>query len=283
MMRDRVASDPDVVVTGAGERRTVEDDDDDADYAEEDELDDGERSVFSQARHARGTEALYDDEYGYNDDDLDSVDSPALLNRSRTSMSPEVSLRHMPAGPASMASRRSSGINLRAQGSASSLPSLSALAEQSTRDHQSLGAVTAASSRPSSTRDRSPTRSAAGSRSASNQASSSKGKGRSRPADEYVAEFKRAVDEDRALQHDREETKRRKLDFRAQQMQLLSQERERQSDIVNIHYNTLVGRMDALQMSINARMDGIQGVLTGLMAKMETLGAKLDAISSKST
>ncbi|KAL9933711.1 hypothetical protein V8E36_007369 [Tilletia maclaganii] len=106
----------------------------------------------------------------------------------------------------------------------------------------------------------------------------SKGKaiGRGSQSDAYIAQFSRNMDEDRRLQLEREETKRRKLDLHSQQIIMQSQERERQSDLINTHLGSVFNRIEAMQVSMTARMDGLNCVLTGVMAPLDSLSAKLD-------
>ncbi|KAL9934293.1 hypothetical protein V8E36_006749 [Tilletia maclaganii] len=273
MMLDREDSDTDIVVTGSGERRLRPEDDEDVsrdlhdagndEKGQSDENADNDeymvgKSQYSQAL-ARGLAAgLYDDDLMDDDDDQDDMGSIDPRLRQNSSRSQDAGT-----------------------GSSSSLPSLEDLASQSGSDRQRHGAVSASSyGLGTSARDRSPVPSTFASFSRSKAELTSKGKskakGRDSQSDAYIAQFSRNMDEDRRLQLEREETKRRKLDVRSQQIIMQSQERERQSDLINTQLVSVFNLIDAMQVSMTARMDGLNGVLTGVMARLDSLSAKLD-------
>ncbi|CAD6909786.1 unnamed protein product [Tilletia controversa] len=195
----------------------------------------GGRSPYSQAR-PRG---VYDDEMDDGSvDDLAAID-PRLLRAD--SSSPDVTR-------SSVGGRRPSNIFIPERGSSSSLPYLADLASQSLTDRQRSGAVKAAQSltdrqrsgavnaAPKSAsslrdeRDRSPAPTVSSSRAKVDQASrdkdkkTGKGKGRNSNTDAFAEQLGRNLDEDRRLRLEREETKRRRLDVRAQQIQMQANE-----------------------------------------------------------
>ncbi|KAL9938052.1 hypothetical protein V8E36_002675 [Tilletia maclaganii] len=271
MMIDRAASDPKVVVNNAGEHRLVssfhtKDDQEpiDIDNSDDggDDGDDRGRSPFSQARQ----HGLYDDELDLDDDDDESSTLDPRLRRS--SGTPDISR------PSASDGRRSSGILIPGRGS-STLPTLGDLAARSSIDRQRSGAVSSSQRQSSSAIDRdregSPARStaASSSRAASSlrikteaigQSKGSKGKARPSQAEILADRFTRTIDEDRHLRLEREETKRRRLD-----LQIQAREGERQSDLINTQISSIPARIDSVQISVNARMDGVSGMMSGLL------------------
>ncbi|KAL9934372.1 hypothetical protein V8E36_006828 [Tilletia maclaganii] len=283
MMLDRSPSDPAILVTGAGERRTSLDEDitgdnkvdDERLSSEAEEDDDGALSPYSR-NHGLGIfdHDDYTVDFGDNDDLDARIDPQLRLSTTSTDLSRSTT-----------SARRGSSIVISDRGSSTSLPLLAGLARASSRDRQRQGAVGASSNGTFGERNHNPPPSSAGTSSrvkSDKTGRSQTSKGKNRQVDAYVDKFARTVEDDKRLQLEREETKRRRLDVRSQQIQLQSQEGERQNDLVNTQFSALMSRVDALQISVTARLDGFEGMLGGIMAKIDTVASKLDALSAHS-
>ncbi|CAD7069467.1 unnamed protein product [Tilletia caries] len=285
MMRDRSSSDPDIVVTGATDINTQYngDGDDVSDNDGQDDRgndgDDGNNGGESPYTRTHGTKRF---NYDVDDDDDDMDDDELLDSVSVRASEPRASSEASLSFRTPTASQRSVN-GLRIPGRDAALPGLDRLASQVSADSMRAHAVSAHSETPS----RGLKRTSIGNISmkseshkendASSIASSSRdkkketGKGRaSSIIDDALIGFQQRASEDRAaIIAEREQTKRRKLELRSQELAVKTQQRDREHEVHEAHFTMLESKVEALHALLtatNAKLDTILMKLGGYYA-----------------
>ncbi|KAE8241290.1 hypothetical protein A4X03_0g8179 [Tilletia caries] len=266
MMRNRAASDSDIIVNGVGEQQTqqssFQDDEEEPGDEQEpeqphddfDEDDEGGVSQFTR-QVARGeVDAPF-----YDDETFDDEDDRASPGRPRA---------QLPSFVSQTQPRRGAGC----------LPSLSRLSDQSLSDSMRSGAINnrsnsisqssfSVSQSSSSAVQSSNSKGAASSTPTKREpvvatrpnSNKNKGKQRSSAVDDALDTFSRQIQDDQELRIEREQTKLRKLDLRCQELAFRSQEREHEADFLN----TRLGALETIMTSLNAKVDTILAKLGG--------------------
>ncbi|KAK0519481.1 hypothetical protein OC835_007509 [Tilletia horrida] len=290
MARDRQTSDPDILVTGAGEQhlRALDEDSDDPDAQasgvgstgasgshaaipvhDSSDTDDGrvlsQLSEYSRRQQEAARTRQRHEQRDLDDDDFDSVDSGSPTRIPRASRSVSSSQKTS----SSSASQRSAIVIPRRD----ALPSLPQLSSQSSTDAMRAGAVRARTTRLDTATPSVKQENDASSSSARRCDESSlgkrkaKGKGRSSAVDAAVEEFARSLEDDRDVQIERELTKRQRLEVRASEIAMRAKERERQADALHSRLG-----------SIDARLEGQQTRLEHQLTLLTTINARVEAI-----
>ncbi|KAE8183967.1 hypothetical protein A4X03_0g7815 [Tilletia caries] len=244
MMKDRASSDPDIVVTGAGEIDTQggeAEDDEDMDESENGDSNDDDDDLAGLSQYSRARRLLGHED---NFDELDDDDA-SVARDSQSFQTPRIGNR-----------------------SGSSLPGLERLAAQSSSDGMRASAVSAHDSNASSSRASSSARRGGIKTSRTHD----KGKGRAKPSTSSIIDSaiedltQRSTEERAAIIAEREQTKRRKLDVRAQELELKSKQCERDMELQTARFTLLESRIDnilALLSTVNVKLDSVMSKLAG--------------------